>query len=360
MDVDGINSDNISEQKNGTSINEQKNDIKNNEYKSLKIKWNKKNYTVFFNDNTNIDDIKEQLIDLTNVIKKNQKIIGYKNKLNTVNDSTLIINLKLNKKKYLTMIGTPSNDMFNDSDIYSIDIPYILDDFDHKYSSNIDDINKRIKNNIKKLNYIKENIIINKIVEPRSNKKLLVLDIDYTLFDIGSKNLSLNWNDLKRPSTDYLLNECYKYYDIVIWSQTSWKWIEIKLTEMNMLMNNNYKITFVLDKKSMFTIISNFKNKKKKHYVKPLQFIWDNKMFNKYYNKNNTIHIDDLSRNFALNPKQGLTIKPYKNAYKNKNNDKELLYLTKYLINIAKLNDFKGINHDKWKQYLTTKGINCD
>ena len=127
---------------------------------------------------------------------------------------------------------------------------------------------------------------------------------------MGSKTES--WSTLKRPYTEYLMENCYQYYDIVVWSQTSWRWIEIKLTEMNMLQNSKYKITFVLDKKAMFTIKSQFKNEEKKHYVKPLQLIW--RKFEGIYHENNTIHIDDLSRNFALNAPQGLTIKPYKNG----------------------------------------------
>ena len=150
------------------------------------------------------------------------------------------------------------------------------------------------------------------------------------------------------------MEHCYKYYDICIWSQTSWRWIEIKLTEMNMFMNDKYKITFVLDKKAMFTIKSNFKNGKKKHYVKPLELIW--RKYKGQYDENNTVHIDDLSRNFALNAQQGLTIKPYRDAYVNKYTDTELLSLTHYLVLIAKLDSLKNLNHNKWKEYLEKHG----
>ena len=98
-----------------------------------------------------------------------------------------------------------------------------------------------------------------------------------------------------------------------MWSQTSWKWIEIKLTEMNMLMNAKYQITFVLDKKCMFRIESYKKSgEKTEHYVKPLELIW--RKMPEYYNKHNTVHIDDLARNFALNPNAGLKVTPYKNG----------------------------------------------
>ncbi|KAJ1480510.1 hypothetical protein T484DRAFT_1810442, partial [Baffinella frigidus] len=34
------------------------------------------------------------------------------------------------------------------------------------------------------------------------------------------------------------------------------------------------------------------------------------------YNESNTVHVDDLSRNFALNPQQGLKISAYKEGLK--------------------------------------------
>ncbi|ETO30689.1 ubiquitin-like domain-containing CTD phosphatase 1 [Reticulomyxa filosa] len=158
----------------------------------------------------------------------------------------------------------------------------------------------------------------------------------------------------------------YIYIVCLVPKIKGWKWIEIKLTEMNMLMNSKYHITFVLDKKSMFTVVTNFfpsdstksKSKSKlgisrKHYVKPLELIW--RKYPAYYNEFNTIHIDDLARNFAMNPTCGLKILPYVNAAKNKDSDKELLYLTEYLLVIAKEQDFKGLKHDKWKQYLEKK-----
>lgn len=185
-----------------------------------------------------------------------------------------------------------------------------MDDFDFDYTTDSKKLVENKKQSHDKLEKVISSTTINKIFEPRKGKKLLVLDIDYTIFDMGSKTES--WSTLKRPYTEYLMCECYKYYDIVVWSQTSWRWIEIKLTEMNMLMNNKYKITFVLDKKAMFTIKSQFKNGEKKHYVKPLQLIW--RKFKGIYDETNTIHIDDLSRNFALNAQQGLTIKPYKHG----------------------------------------------
>lgn len=51
---------------------------------------------------------------------------------------------------------------------------------------------------------------------------------------------------------DRFLSELYPYYDIAIWSQTGWRWLELKVTELGMMENSNFKICFVLDKSNMF------------------------------------------------------------------------------------------------------------
>ena len=59
---------------------------------------------------------------------------------------------------------------------------------------------------------------------------------------------------LQRPYMDYFLSELYPYYDIAIWSQTSWRWLELKVTELGMMTSESYKICFVLDKSNMFKV----------------------------------------------------------------------------------------------------------
>lgn len=41
-----------------------------------------------------------------------------------------------------------------------------------------------------------------------------------------------NMANLKRPYCDEFLAAVWPHYDIVVWSQTSWRWLELKLTEM--------------------------------------------------------------------------------------------------------------------------------
>ena len=62
---------------------------------------------------------------------------------------------------------------------------------------------------------------------PRAGKKLLVLDIDYTLFDLGSS--AEQPDELARPYLHEFLTGCYQFYDIMIWSATPMKWVEVKM-----------------------------------------------------------------------------------------------------------------------------------
>jgi len=86
------------------------------------------------------------------------------------------------------------------------------------------------------------------------------------------------------------------------------------------------------------------------HEIKPLQVIWS-KM--PHYSAINTLHIDDLSRNFAMNPLNGVKIKDFKNVNTTKATDKELLYLKQYLMNIADAKDVTTIKHKKWRDSVT-------
>jgi ubiquitin-like domain-containing CTD phosphatase 1 len=187
--------------------------------------------------------------------------------------------------------------------------------------------------------------------EPRENKPLLVLDLDHTLLDFSSKTLQRDVESrgssrsaaeaMKRPHMDSFLTMAYLHYDLVVWSQTSWRWLETKLIELGMVSNPGYKFCFVLDKTSMFAITSTKRDGSSyKHQVKPLQLIWS-----KYprWGSHNTCHLDDLSRNFALNLKSGLKVSAYYRKKSKGRRDAELLGLQGYLERLAQ----SGLSFDK-------------
>lgn len=187
----------------------------------------------------------------------------------------------------------------------------------------------------------------------REGKKLLVLDIDYTLFDHRSQ--AETGVELMRPFLHEFLTDAYEHYDIVIWSATSMKWIVEKMKLLGVTTNPNYKIWFYLDSSAMITVHC---QKRGIVDVKPLGVIWG-----KYpqYSSKNTIMFDDIRRNFLMNPKSGLRIKPFAQAHINRDKDKELHKLKKYLRKIAEnCDDFNELNHRKWEQYHPKKSEGTD
>lgn len=70
-----------------------------------------------------------------------------------------------------------------------------------------------------------------KLMHPlRPGRKCLVLDIDYTIYDC--RGAAERVADLGRPGLHEFMSAAYQHYDIVMWSQTNWRFLEAKLTEL--------------------------------------------------------------------------------------------------------------------------------
>ena len=284
-----------------------------------------------------VGDLKQLLQDETSVPVERQKLIGLvKGQLPA--DEVLLQDLALKKGPpfAFTLMGTRDEKLFVDPADRE-DLPEVFDDFDLDYAA-ISEQWHRSKRNAEKLEKFTAKTEINWINERRPGKPLLVLDLDHCLLDFShARETEVPSEMLKRPGMDVFLSAVYVHYDIVVWSQTSWRWLEVKLTELGMLSNPGYRICFALDKTSMFTIVSNKESKGKgrgeafKHSVKPLELIWAKCA--PFWNATNTLHVDDLSRNFALNPYCGVKCKPY--YRKDAALDEDMHLLSVYLCHIA-------------------------
>lgn len=83
----------------------------------------------------------------------------------------------------------------------------------------------------------------------------------------------------------------------------------------------------------MFTVASTRRDRTKVvHHVKPLQIIWSK--FPRWGSRN-TAHVDDLSRNFALNLGSGVKVSGFYRKKSKASRDTELLGLSKYLEQLA-------------------------
>ncbi|KAH9625551.1 hypothetical protein KSS87_023448 [Heliosperma pusillum] len=333
---------------------------------TLTVKWSGKEYTVRVCGDDTVGELKRRICEATNVLPKRQKLLYPKivgPKLS--DDSTLLSNLTLKSSVKMTMIGTVEDDII----VEAVDSPEIVDDFELGLDEAVDikdkDVNKqklrRRINQYKDVSIMFDCLVrwkagmgpkgfgygqfMIKVRNPcRSGKKLLVLDIDYTLFDHRSP--AENPLELMRPYLHEFLTAAYAEYDIMIWSATSMKWVELKMAQLGVLDNPNYKITALLDHLAMITVQSDSRGV---FDCKPLGVIWG--QFPEYYSSKNTIMFDDLRRNFVMNPQNGLTIRPFRKAHANRESDQELVKLTQYLLSIAELEDISIVDHRSWESY---------
>lgn len=295
-----------------------------------------------------IQYLKEQIEELTNVRCHRQKLFGIKSK----DGKPLADELTLEETTFkdgirIMMMGSQEKEIQNVEHASRIGLPPLEDDFDI-YDDEEIDLDARIPKEPEYMAKIARRVQHYKIKmlnQPRPNKKLLVLDIDYTLFD--HRSTAQTAAELMRPYLHEFLTSAYQEYDIVIWSATSMRYIEAKMDELRVSSNPNYKIVFYLDSAAMISVNS---QKYGLLNVKPLAVIWGK--FPTQYTPKNTIMFDDTRRNFLMNPQNGLKIKAFREAFKNRETDQELLHLSKYLSKIAEMDDFSSLDHRYWQRAI--------
>ncbi|KAJ1522510.1 hypothetical protein ONE63_001700 [Megalurothrips usitatus] len=315
------------------------------------VKWSGKEYEIdSLSPTDTVASLKDTIRKRTGVLPERQKLLNLKHKgKNPENDVHLsATNIKPGFK--IMMMGSLEEEIEAVS-LPPEDLPDVVNDFDIPEEEEVEVCNREVY-----LSKVAKRISDYKIVErnpPRPGKKLLVLDIDYTLFDHRSP--AETGYELMRPFLHEFLTEAYKEYDIVIWSATSMKWIEEKMKLLGVASNTAYKITFYMDYLAMITVHT---SKYGTVNVKPLGVIWGK--YAEYYSPKNTIMFDDIRRNFLMNPSNGLRIRPFRQAHTNRATDRELLKLSKYLEKIADLDDFSVLDHRNWERYLSDKRKESD
>ncbi|KZV65424.1 HAD subfamily IIID h [Peniophora sp. CONT] len=323
----------------------------------LLYSWQGKAFELHVAESDRVYDLKVMLFSQTNVPPERQKILGLvKGKLPP--EDARIGDLKLVNGKKFSLVGTPEGHEFKDPS--QLDwLPDVANDLDVEFSadSKAAEAYKRDLRNARKVKEATEAIKdhVNLMHPLREGKKLLVLDLDYTILDTKPLTSgSLPPSECARPGLHEFLEAVYPHYDIAIWSQTSWMWLETKLVELGMVgQGRPYEISFVLDKKPMFTVFSADRKEKDgkpfAHHVKALQIIWN--LFPQY-NARNTLHVDDLSRNFVLNMGNGIKIPPFKDVATSPTAraDRELKLLTRYLLHAASAEDVSALNNKDWRK----------
>eukprot|EP00611_Tribonema_gayanum_P020840 TRINITY_DN3892_c0_g1_i5.p2 TRINITY_DN3892_c0_g1~~TRINITY_DN3892_c0_g1_i5.p2 ORF type:complete len:319 (-),score=108.48 TRINITY_DN3892_c0_g1_i5:547-1503(-) len=296
--------------------------------------------------------VQAMLQEKTNVLMKRQKLIGLSINGKPASDETPLTHLsKLKNPHRFILMGTPEADIFVDPQDCQ-ELPEVFDDFDLEMAPHSEQWRHAIENS-ENLARFTEKTEVHFIHQPREGKRLLVLDLDHTLLDFSGRSggtdagLVADRVSLKRPHMDAFLTAVYAEYDLAVWSQTSWRWLELKLTELGLLYHPAYKISFVLDKTSMFHVTSTDRaGKERRHQVKPLHIIW--RKF-PHWTEANTYHVDDLGRNFALNPANGIKVKAYYRGRDGATRDDELVHLAHYLLQLAAHSGPPPADHKNWR-----------
>ncbi|ERE69048.1 ubiquitin-like domain-containing CTD phosphatase 1 [Cricetulus griseus] len=204
------------------------------------VKWGGQEYSVTtLSEDDTVLDLKQFLKTLTGVLPERQKLLGLKVKGKPAENDVKLGALKLKPNTKIMMMGTREESL-EDVLCPPPDNDDVINDFD--IEDEIVEVENREENLLKISRRVKE-YKVEVLNPPREGKKLLVLDVDYTLF-----------------------------------AATNMKWIEAKMK-----------------------------------------------------------------------------IRPFMKAHLNRDKDKELVKLTQYLKEIAKLDDFLELNHKYWERYLSKK-----
>ncbi|RHY34974.1 hypothetical protein DYB32_000527 [Aphanomyces invadans] len=351
-------------------------------------KWKKVDVEVTLSRDATVLELKKEIHARTRVLPHRQKLVGinHKGKPDHVPLRELVLKTPVHK---FMLIGTIEDDIFVDpSSVPKETLPSVFADFGCAFSPGSAEwykVRRRGKHDVhvahvqaKAINDLVDQFAAQiEVIHPfRPGKKLLVLDLDHTLMDISATKTTngIPMTRFRRPYLHEFLTLVYQHYDIGIWSQTSWTWIEIKLTELGMLTSPvDYCINFILDKTRMFAMPTSDRFKTKPTKVKALPIIWrafpnvrpDATMvdragihwscFFQLWHAKNTLHIDDVVHNFALNPRNGIVISRYDCMQAHAADDQELAYLARYLIQVcAGLDDVSLVSHDNWASHRAT------
>ena len=237
-----------------------------------------------------------------------------------------------------------------------------------------------------------EGVPVHKERAPRPGMPLLVLDLDSTLVDFKDFKAYGEGDELAvaaacRPFLHEFLERVREHFDVVLWSRSTWEALQLKLSELGHLdgpeagagqgMSDDgggaggegrggaggagpFRYIMVLDRAATLdTPVRSVEGSEVVlSSVKPLRFIWDR--FPGHYGPHNTVHVDDVQRNFLLNPQNGLLISPWQSTGPGGNpqqqshslRDRELEYLLQYLVELAQSSpgSWEGRDHSRWRQ----------
>ena len=178
---------------------------------SLVIKWAGKEYPISdLPPSTTVMDLKQVIADRTQVLPARQKLLNLKFKGKPAPDQVSLSSLDLKAGTKIMMMGSSEQAIKEISE--SKEDPNVVNDFEEEAAQKLaiefreeylEKVEKRVKTYEIKIQS-----------EPREGKKLLVLDIDYTLFD--HRSVAENGTELMRPFLHEFLTSAYQVCGTVL------------------------------------------------------------------------------------------------------------------------------------------------
>jgi ubiquitin-like domain-containing CTD phosphatase 1 len=129
-----------------------------------------------------------------------------------VTDEMKVKDLDIKEGKHLMMVGSREEDIASVNEKPESDD--VVNDFEDEQQADTETFETKEVYLAKIRRRVKE-YKVEVLNQPREGKKLLVLDIDYTLFDHRSS--AETGVELMRPYLHEFLAEAYLHYEIVIW-----------------------------------------------------------------------------------------------------------------------------------------------
>lgn len=184
---------------------------------------------------------------------------------------------------------------------------------------------------------------------PKPGSKLLVVDVDQTVLDCRFAP-NVQPHVLVRPHLSTLLDVAMKLgFELCLWSKTRIEFLKEKKGALFALLKTDFdNLCFSLDRSAMCVVKSPEGEDHKE--IKPLEVVWT--LSEGLWGPHNTLHVDDDAKNFALNPKNGILVSPYRKSLFEVDN--ELLLLSYYLKAVVSQPDFTDrANSGQWRRIAT-------
>ena len=181
---------------------------------SYTVKWSGSDYAIHVEESQTVADMKNVIFNRTGVRPDRQKLLGLKVGGRPASDETAISELNLKPNAKIMLMGSREEDIAQASEkpdglpevINDLDIPDEAEILVQNHPDFLSKIEKRVRD-----------VKVDILNPPRPGKKLLVLDIDYTLFD--HRSVAEHFDQLMRPHLHEFLASAYADYDIVIWCE---------------------------------------------------------------------------------------------------------------------------------------------